>query len=97
MQIKRYFRGVLATSSHCSILIETPLAGEASWENDLSVAPMGLNNSKFDQLGLCYVFREDSLLVCDWRKYLIGQSELNQPGSKFRQKMRRNFETFEKN
>ncbi len=52
MHVIRYL-GVLAPSSNCSILIETPpLAGKACWENDLSVAPMGLTNSKFDQLGL---------------------------------------------
>jgi len=31
--------GHLAPSSHCSILIDTPLAGKAIWGNDLSVAP----------------------------------------------------------
>jgi hypothetical protein len=32
--------------------LRTPLAPEARWENDLSIAPIGLTNSKFDQLGL---------------------------------------------
>ncbi len=27
--------------------------GEAGWQNDFSIAPMGLTNSKFDQLGTC--------------------------------------------
>jgi len=44
MHIIRYLGGVLAPSSHCSILIETPLAGKDYWENDLSIAPMGSTN-----------------------------------------------------
>ncbi len=35
-----YLEGHLAPSSHCSILIEIPLASEASSENDLSKAPI---------------------------------------------------------
>ncbi len=36
-----YLGGVRAQSSNCRILIETPLAGKASWENDLSRATKG--------------------------------------------------------
>jgi hypothetical protein len=62
MHIIRYLGGVLAPSSHCSILIETPLAGKASQENNLSIAAMGSNNSKFNQFGLCLlkIFKEFS-------------------------------------
>ncbi len=35
-----YLGGVLAPLSHCSMLIETPLAVEAGQENDLSIAPV---------------------------------------------------------
>jgi hypothetical protein len=34
--IIRYSEGVLDPFSHCSIFLETPLAGKAGWENDLS-------------------------------------------------------------
>ncbi len=33
--------GVIAPSSHCSSLIEIPLAGKASWENDLYCVQAG--------------------------------------------------------
>jgi hypothetical protein len=32
-----YLGGVIAPSSHCSILIETPLTGIGGWENDMSI------------------------------------------------------------
>ncbi len=50
----QYLGGVLAPSSHCRILIETPLVREASRENDLSIAPMGLTDLKFEQLRLYF-------------------------------------------
>ncbi len=37
---QKYLGGHLAPSSHSNILIKTPLAGKAGWENDLSVAPI---------------------------------------------------------
>jgi hypothetical protein len=49
------------SSSHCSILIKTPLAGKAGWENDLSIAPiatMDLTIYKFDQLGHYHLFHQ---------------------------------------
>jgi hypothetical protein len=45
MHVIRYLRDVLAPSRHCSILIETPLVGNADWENDLSIASMGLTTN----------------------------------------------------
>ncbi len=42
MPIIRCLGGVLTPSSHCSIFIETSLAGEAGWENDESIAPLDL-------------------------------------------------------
>ncbi len=39
-EFQRYLVGHLAPSSHCSILIETPLASEACRENDLSIGLM---------------------------------------------------------
>jgi hypothetical protein len=51
MHIIRYSRDVLAPSSNCSIFIETPLlAGFASQDNGLSIAPIGLTNIKFEHL-----------------------------------------------
>ena len=38
------------------------MAGKASWENDLSVTPMGLTNSNFDRLGLYQI----ALLFLVW-------------------------------
>ncbi len=38
----KILKGVLAPSSHCSILIQTPMAGKAWQKNDLSIAPMDL-------------------------------------------------------
>jgi hypothetical protein len=35
-------------SSHCSVLNKISLFGKANWENDLSIAPIGLINLKFD-------------------------------------------------
>ncbi len=37
---QKYLKGHLAPSSHCSILIETPMAGKAGYENDMSIAPI---------------------------------------------------------
>jgi hypothetical protein len=45
MHVIRYLRDVLAPSRHCSILIETPLVGNADWENDLSIVPKGLTTT----------------------------------------------------
>ena len=42
---RRYLGGVLAPSSHCSIPIEVHLAGEASWENDVSIAQVATMDS----------------------------------------------------
>ncbi len=47
-----YLEGILAPYSHCSILIETPMVSKAGRDNDVSIVPMGLTNSKFDQLVL---------------------------------------------
>ncbi len=47
MPIIRYLGGVLTPFSHCSIFIETSLAGEAGWENDVSIAPMDLTTVYF--------------------------------------------------
>ncbi len=51
-RVMRYLEGVLAPSSHSSILIVTPVASKAGRGNDLRVAPMGSTNSKFHQLRL---------------------------------------------
>ncbi len=40
--------GGLATSTQ-TVLIENPLIGEASWENDLSIVLLDLTNSQFDE------------------------------------------------
>jgi hypothetical protein len=48
--IINYLGGILAPSSHCSILLRPSMAGKASQEIDLSIAPMGAINSKFDEL-----------------------------------------------
>jgi hypothetical protein len=45
-----YLRG--APSSHFRVLIKNPLNGKVCLENDLSVAPIGLSNLKYDQLWL---------------------------------------------
>jgi hypothetical protein len=37
---QKHLGGHLAPSSHCSILIETPLVSEADQENDLSITPI---------------------------------------------------------
>ncbi len=44
-------------SAYNSILIESPLAGKTSWENDLSIAPMGSSRSIFDQLWFYHFFQ----------------------------------------
>ncbi len=49
MLIIRYQGDVLAPSSHCCVLIETPLGGDAGWEYFLSIASMGLTNSKLQR------------------------------------------------
>ncbi len=46
---------VLPPSSHCSILIKTPLASKAGQDNDLSITPMCLINL-IDQLGPYPIF-----------------------------------------
>jgi hypothetical protein len=43
-----YFGGHVPQSSHCSLLIETPLVSQTSWENDLSIAPIAIMD--FDNL-----------------------------------------------
>jgi hypothetical protein len=50
MHIIRYLGSVLAPSTVASLL--RPLAIKANWENDLSTVPIGLTNSKYDQLVL---------------------------------------------
>jgi len=50
MHIVRYLRGVLSTSNHCSIDIETLWPEKPAGKNDLNKAPLGLTNSNFDQL-----------------------------------------------
>ncbi len=42
---RRYLGGVLAPSSHCSIPIEVHMAGEASWENDVSIVQVAITDS----------------------------------------------------
>jgi hypothetical protein len=56
MQIIRHLGGILAPFSHCSILINTPVAGKAGGENVLSVAHVGSTNSKLNQLWLYRLF-----------------------------------------
>jgi hypothetical protein len=41
-----YLEGVLASSSHCSILIEISLANQVSQENDLNIAPIATTDYK---------------------------------------------------
>ncbi len=54
IQMPKYLEVHLAPSSNCSILIDTPLADKAGWENYTSIAPMKLRiiqqTQKFDQL-----------------------------------------------
>jgi hypothetical protein len=38
--VKKYLKGQLDPSNHCSIPIDTHLAGKASQVNDLSIAPI---------------------------------------------------------
>jgi hypothetical protein len=49
----------LAPSSHCSILIETQLAGKAGLENDLSIVPMRATFSQFYHLRLYHNIKVD--------------------------------------
>jgi len=44
--LQKYLGGHLAPSSHCSILIVTPLVSKAIQENNLSIAPNQLAHSK---------------------------------------------------
>ncbi len=61
IHIIRYLGDTLAPSSPSSILIETPLAREAGQENELSIAPISLTDSKFDQLRLCTNLKQGML------------------------------------
>ncbi len=45
--LKTYLGGGIAQPIQAVGSLLIPLAGEARWENDLSIAPMGLTNSKF--------------------------------------------------
>jgi hypothetical protein len=56
IHVIRYLGGVLAPCSPLSILIDALQAGFASLEDDLSIAPKGLTNLKFDQLRLYQYF-----------------------------------------
>jgi len=58
--IVRHLGGVLALSSYCSVRIETPLAGKPGLENDLSIASMGLTNSKLSTRALTKSFITDA-------------------------------------
>ncbi len=77
MLIITYIGGILVPSRHCSILIETPLDGKARRVNDLSIAPIGSTNSKFNQLRLylkAYPYMSTKSFIKKINKRFLGKS-----------------------